>query len=53
MINVDTIEAVAVVVAGLGLAGLAAALITGYVTGRSRLKRTQQALRRHARRSGS
>jgi hypothetical protein len=53
MISLDTIEALAVVVAGLGLGGLAAALITGYVAGRSRLKRARQALRRHPRRSGS
>ena len=52
MINVDAIEALAVVVADLGLAGLTATLITGYIVGRWRLKRDQKALRRHLRRSG-
>jgi hypothetical protein len=52
MITVDAIEAVAVVVADVGLAGLMAVLITGYIAGRWRLKRDQKALRRHLRRSG-
>jgi hypothetical protein len=51
MISADSLEALAVVVAGLALAGLTAALITGYVTGRSRLKRVEKALHRRPRRS--
>ena len=47
MISVDAIEAVAVVVAEVGLAQLMAVLITGYVAGRWRFKRGEKALRRH------
>ena len=45
-INFESMEVLGIFIAGLLLAGLAAVLIAGYFTGRSRLKRAEQALRR-------
>jgi hypothetical protein len=45
-INLESMEVLGNVIAGLLIAGLAAVLIAGYIAGRSRLKRAERALRR-------